>query len=78
MTNFPKFLRDIQLKGRSDLTKMEEKIVDTIPETLEEFFDKYPEVQGVHKKVPLPTTIPQPGKSTFFSVHPVDIYLQSF
>ena len=50
MTNFPKFLRDIQLKGRSDLTKMEEKIVDTIPETLEEFFDKYPEVKGVHKK----------------------------
>lgn len=44
MTNFPKFLRDIQLKGRSDLTKMEEKIVDNIPETLEEFFDKYPEV----------------------------------
>ena len=53
---------------------MEEKIVDTIPETLEEFFDKYPEVKGVHKKVPLP----QPGKSNFFSVHPVDIYLQSF
>ena len=35
---------------------MEEKIVDTIPETLEEFFDKYPEVKGVHKKYlyPLP------------------------
>ena len=47
MTNFPKFLRDIQLKGRSDLTKMEEKIVDNIPETLEEFFDKYPEVLAI-------------------------------
>ena len=44
MTNFPKFLRDIQLKGRSDLTKMEERIIDTIPDTLEEFFDKNPEV----------------------------------
>ena len=43
VTNFPKFLRDIQLKGRSDLTKMEERIIDTIPDTLEEFFDKNPE-----------------------------------
>lgn len=44
VTNYPRFLRDIQLKGRSDLTKMEEEIVDCIPETLEEFFDKYPEL----------------------------------
>ena len=44
VTNFPKFLRDIRLKGKSDLTKMEERIVTEIPETLEEFFDKYPEV----------------------------------
>merc|ERR1712088_528589 len=45
VTNFPKFLRDIRLKGHSDLTQMEEKIVTEIPETLEEFFDKYPELR---------------------------------
>ena len=47
VTNFPRFLRDIQLKGRSDLTKMEEQVVDTVPDTLEEFFDKYPEVSSL-------------------------------
>ena len=52
MTNFPKFLRDIRLKGHSDLTQMDEKIVTEIPETLEEFFDKYPEVG-----CPLPTLL---------------------
>jgi len=45
VTNFPKFLRDIRLKGHSDLTQMDEKIVTEIPETLEEFFDKYPELR---------------------------------
>ena len=55
MTNFPRFLRDIQLKGRSDLTKMEEQVVDTVPDTLEEFFDKYPEVSSSVLSRDLPT-----------------------
>ena len=32
------------MKGRSDLTKMEERIIDRVPDSLEEFFDQNPEV----------------------------------
>ena len=43
MTNYPKFLREIELYGRSSITQMEERIID-FPENLEDFFDKNPEV----------------------------------
>jgi len=43
VTNYPKFLRDIQLYGKSDLTEMVERTID-FPENLADFFDKNPEV----------------------------------
>ena len=43
MTNYPKFLRDIELYGRSEITHMEERIID-FPEDLQDLFDKNPEV----------------------------------
>ena len=43
VTNYPKFLRDIELYGRSEITHMEERIID-FPEDLQDLFDKNPEV----------------------------------
>ena len=43
VTNYPKFLREIELYGRSSITQMEERVID-FPENLEDFFDKNPEV----------------------------------
>ena len=43
VTNYPKFLREIELYGRSSITQMEERIID-FPDNLEDFFDKNPEV----------------------------------
>lgn len=43
VTNYPKFLREIQLYGKSDMTEMVERII-TFPENLQDFFDKNPEV----------------------------------
>ena len=43
VTNYPKFLREIELYGRSNITQMEERIID-FPDNLEDFFDKNPEV----------------------------------
>ena len=47
VTNYPKFLRQIELCGRSDITHMVERQVD-FPEDLQDFFDKNPEVRGLH------------------------------
>ena len=47
VTNYPKFLREIELYGRSSITQMEERIID-FPENLEDFFDKNPEVLKKH------------------------------
>ena len=47
VTNYPKFLREIELYGRSSITQMEERIID-FPENLEDFFDKNPEVKKKH------------------------------
>jgi len=43
VTNYPKFLRDIELYGRSEITHMEERIID-FPENLQDLFDKNPEI----------------------------------
>eukprot|EP00092_Neocalanus_flemingeri_P010107 GFUD01010891.1.p1 GENE.GFUD01010891.1~~GFUD01010891.1.p1 ORF type:complete len:361 (+),score=104.28 GFUD01010891.1:33-1115(+) len=44
VTNFPKFLREIQLYGSSSITQMEERIIEKFPADLEEFFEKNPEI----------------------------------
>ena len=46
MTNFPKFLREIQLYGSSNITQMEERIIEKFPADLEEFFKNNPEVRN--------------------------------
>ena len=43
VTNYPKFLREIELYGRSNITHMEERVID-FPDNLQDFFDKNPEV----------------------------------
>jgi len=44
VTNFPKFLREIKLYGISNITQMEERILDKLPADLEEFFNGNPEI----------------------------------
>ena len=46
VTNYPKFLRQIELCGRSDITHMVERQVD-FPEDLQDFFEKNPEVRSL-------------------------------
>lgn len=43
VTNYPQFLRQIELYGRSDLTHMEERVID-FPDDLQDLFDKNPEI----------------------------------
>jgi len=44
VTNFPKFLRDIRLKGYSDIEHMEERLMAELPPDLETFFSQNPEI----------------------------------
>ena len=44
VTNYPKFLRESKLYGSSDITCMEERMIETIPENLQDFFQANPEV----------------------------------
>ena len=48
VTNYPKFLREIELYGRSNITQMEERIIE-FPDNLQDFFDKNPEVWSLQK-----------------------------
>ena len=50
VTNYPKFLREIELYGRSNITQMEERIID-FPDNLQDFFDKNPEVRSWMEKL---------------------------
>jgi len=43
VTNYPKFLRDIQLKGRSDITESVSRTID-FPKDLTDFLEKNPEI----------------------------------
>jgi len=44
VTNFPAYLRDIQLLGSSQITQMEERVLNTVPDNLEQFFNENPEI----------------------------------
>jgi len=44
VTNFPAFLRDIQLHGSSQITQMEERELVNFPADLDEFFKENPEI----------------------------------
>jgi len=44
VTNFPQFLRDIRLHGSSNITHMEERILERLPDNLTDFFDANPEI----------------------------------
>ena len=69
VTNFPKFLRDIELYGKSDMTKMVERVID-FPEDLADFFDKNPEVSQNRRDKETLTVVDRFARITWSSRRP--------
>ena len=46
VTNYPKYVRETKLYGSSDITCMEERMIETIPGNLQDFFEGNSEVQN--------------------------------
>ena len=46
VTNYPKYVRETKLYGSSDIICMEERMIETIPGNLQDFFEGNSEVQN--------------------------------
>jgi len=66
VTNYPKFIREVNLYGSSDITEMEERVIETIPEDLHEFFQTHSDICENNLEFTNTPHIPQKREGVLF------------